>query len=239
MNLGQFIWADLSTYNTVQSRDFYTKVFGWDFDNKDEYYLARQGEHAAAGLFETPAFLQKINMPHFWMSYFQVESVEKTVALAKTLNAKIEVDTTGFYNGNIALIRDPQGAGFTVFDGKDLYLNPSPGNGSIVKTELHVSSLDQIIPFYSSLFNWKIIQKESDVYKIESTAYANDTIIKRIDNSLKGKYEYWATTILVDNLIKTTQLILQNKGKLITEEENRNLMSDNSNEAFFYIEEKR
>jgi len=237
MQKGKFIWADLSTYNTETSIPFYQNVFGWDLRNVQEYNLASLNNKAIAGLFETPDFLKKINMPHFWMSYFQVESTSKTVELAKKLNAKIEVDTTNFYNGKIALIRDPQGAGFTVYDGSDLYFESSMDFGTFIATELHVSDIGKVIPFYSSLFSWELTKQSFNTYVVSSQNALNNISIKKFDNSIKGKYEYWATTILVNELQNTTQSILLHGGSLISQEGHKNLMTDNSGEAFFYIQQ--
>jgi len=237
MKPGSFIWADLSTYNTATSCQFYKDVFGWEIENVDEYHLARQQGDSLAGIFETPAFLQKINMPHFWMSYFQVESTAKTVEITKNLNAKVEVDTTDFNNGKIALIRDPQGAGFTVYDGAELYLNRIKETPSFVQTELHVSDLQNVLPFYSAIFSWELEKTEPGTFRVVKPSAKTVILLKEIDNSSKGKFEYWVTTIQVKNLASTTQAILDNGGDLILREEGRNLMCDNSGEAFFYVRE--
>jgi hypothetical protein len=42
-------------------------------------------------------------------------------------------------------------------------------------------------------------------------------------------------TIKVDNLANSTQRVIENGGALIYEEFNRNLVCDNSREAFFYL----
>jgi len=155
MKSSKFIWADLSTYNPSSSIEFYKSVFGWELSDMNKYYLASLGNEAVAGIFETPEFLKKIKMPHFWMSYFQVESTPKAVEIAESLGAKIEL-TTDFNNGKIALIRDPQGAGFTVYDGYELHFPINQTNGTIINTELHVSNIQNVIPFYKALFNWNL-----------------------------------------------------------------------------------
>lgn len=237
--MGKFIWADLSSYTPDKSIAFYKNVFGWSIENLNEYYLCYLEDKAVAGIFETPAPLKKIAMPHFWMSYFQVNNTEKTVALAKELNAKVEVNPTEFYNGHIALIRDPQGAGFTIYDGQDLSFSTLSKHGVISKTELHVSNVKNVLSFYSALFDWKIIEgKYKNEYVVASQNNDSNIVIKRFENKLKGKYEYWVTTILVDNLVTTAQRAIENGGSIISKEEQRILIADNSEEAFFYIEEK-
>lgn len=237
MKSGRFIWADLSTYATAPSIQFYKKVFNWKIKEEQGYHLAWDGDAYQAGIFETPDYLKEIKMPHFWMSYFQVSSVEKAVSIAREMQSIIEVDTTDFYNGKIALIRDPQGAGFTIYDGDNLYFQNSKDHGTIWRTELHVSNVQAVIPFYSKLFNWSIIEVNANEYRIDAQNQEKSIGIKEFQNEIKGKYEYWVMTFIVQNLAVTTDLIIANGGTLITKEKTRNLMTDNSGEAFFYIEE--
>lgn len=236
MKSGRFIWADLSTYDTSSSVEFYENVFGWEVSNLSNYFLAKQGSRHIAGIFETPEFLKKIKMPHFWMSYFQVDSTPKAVDMVKSIGAKIEVDSTEFNNGNIALIRDPQGAGFTVYDGKELYFAEEAMHGSIIKTELHVSNIENVLPFYKALFDWQLIGSGNDL-QVSYDNVGSNISLRKISNAVKGKFEYWVITILVDKISVTTQKILKEGGSIISQEGHRNLMVDNSNEAFFYIQE--
>jgi len=207
---GEFIWADLSTYDPIESIQFYKSVFDWELTNSSGYYISTIKDSIVAGIYETPAFFKKIKMPHFWMSYFQVGSALDTSKIAEAHGGKVEINDIEFYNGKISLIRDPLGAGFTIYDGDDLQFSKDGQNSSIVQTELHASDLNKVMPFYSALFNWE--------YK-----------------DLKGKFEYWVLTFKVGDLESTTQRMTTNGGQIISDEKNKLLSSDNSNEAFFYI----
>jgi len=237
MKEGEFIWADLSTYDLDKSLQFYSDVFKWKIVNNENYFVANNNLEVLTGIYETPDFFKKIRMPHFWMSYFQVSSVEKTVALAEELHAKFEIRSAEFYNGKIALIRDLQGAGFTIYEGTNLRLSQHKIHGAIVKTELHVSNAAKIIPFYTTLFGWEIIKLKPNEYQVKIDGTFKEIYLKEIQNRIKGEYEYWVTTILVDNLKECIKQIIKQGGSLISEEENRNLMTDNSGEAFFYVEQ--
>lgn len=97
-------------------------------------------------------------MPPFWMSYIQVSDLEQTVGLAEQHGAKVEVrPTSASGGGQVALIRDPSGAGFTCYQG-DAF---SPKNASLIHgtqvwNELHVSDLTLIKDFYEKVFDWRI-----------------------------------------------------------------------------------
>lgn len=234
MKKGSFIWTDLSSYNPIESVAFYKSIFDWDVNDLGGYALASKDSQAIAGVFETPEPLKRIKMPHFWMSYFQVDSTPATVERAKKMGARVEVDCTPFYSGEIALIRDPMGAGFTVYDGKKLDFKSNKKHGSIFRTELHVSNVQTVIPFYENLFDWKIVGHGfSRVYQIKN----HEIYIKEFANEIKGKFEYWAISFYVNDLASVTDQIIKSGGLLISEEGSRNLMTDNSHEAFFYIQE--
>ncbi len=238
MKNGKFIWADLSTYDTGSSTNFYKSVFGWELHNTEGYYLATIDEKSIAGIYETPSFFQKIKMPHFWMSYFQVESTAQAVERAKESVGIIEIENANFYEGNIALIRDPQGAGFTIYDGNQLDFGIADRSACVVSTELQVSDLSEVIPFYTSLFGWDLKRIDAYTYRV-NTDHTHQITIRQVDNNTKGKYEYWVTTILVNDLTSTCNLIEKNGGLIISKEENRYMMTDDSQEAFFYIQKKR
>ncbi|MGV6830529.1 MAG: VOC family protein [bacterium] len=237
MKSGAFIWADLSTYNVSSSANFYNSVFGWHWYDMSSYLLAQTNNQAIAGLYETPAFFQKIKMPHFWMSYFQVTNVEDAITSAEQFGGKVELKDTTFNEGNIALIRDPQGAGFTVYDGNALHFPKGIINNTIIATELQVSNLEHILPFYKAIFGWQYQQLDTDTYQVISDSESNAITLREIPNSIKGNYEYWVTTIKVTDLNKTKEAIETHGGNLITVEGSRLMCCDNSQEAFFYIQE--
>ena len=234
--MNNFIWADLSTYDPHKSKAFYKHVFGWQFHDAQGYHVAMHGTAEVIGLYETPDFFKKIKMPHFWMSYIEVENAHETAAIAKGFHkAKVEL-IDEFYGGNIALIRDPQGAGFTVYDGGKLNCRTSRA-GHLIWNELHVSDATDLFPFYERLFSWKIKVGKSDghfnIYDSDKKHIADCQVVP---DEIKGKYEYWVCTFAVDNLAKTIQQIEQAGGGIVMDEGQRILVHDNSGEAFFYVQ---
>lgn len=236
MNHGDFIWADLSTYSTTKSIEFYRSLFDWRISNNEGYHILTNSKFVICGLYETPPFFQKIKMPHFWMSYFQVESVSDVIQIAESLGGKVEISNIPFYNGNIALIRDPLGAGFTIYEGKDLQLGKYTLNQPILKTELHTSNFEKVKTFYSEIFNWEFEEIENSTHQILLKEQKLNIKIREIPNNLKGNFEYWVLTFQVAEIDKTKEQINRLGGNIIEIEENKILVSDNSNEAFFYIQ---
>ncbi|WP_299114102.1 VOC family protein [uncultured Winogradskyella sp.] len=231
-------FADISTYSPKKTMSFYERIFGWKYDKTNNYFTAFSGNTVVSGLYETPEKFKQMRMPHFWMTYIKVANLDATIDKAKQLGGIIELnyEMNGF--GKVALIRDPQGAGFTIYEGDKLKSTRTENTkNTLIWNELHVSDVTKIIPFYEGIFNWQIVQNINGIYEVLNNEGEYIVDIMEIQNQYKGKYEYWACTFGVDNLEKSKKVILENDGHLINNESNRILFTDNSNEAFFFIKE--
>ncbi|WP_299548054.1 VOC family protein [Seonamhaeicola sp.] len=236
MQINNPFFADLSTYSPEKTMPLYENVFGWRYYKSNDYYTAFSGDREVTGLYETPAKFKQMRMPHFWMTYIQVKSVVETVEKAKHLGGIIEINYEMKGLGKIALIRDPQGAGFTIYEGNKLKNTRTKNTeNTLIWNELHSSNVKNIIPFYQGIFDWVITQTQNGIYSVLNSKKEHIADIIEIQNQYKGKYEYWVCTFGVKNLRESKKMIIEHGGHLITEEANRILFSDNSDEAFFYI----
>lgn len=230
------IFADLSTYSPVDTIPFYENVFGWEYRCEYDYYTAYIENNPVVGLYETPDKFKQMRMPHFWMTYIQVNHADLTVEQARKLGGIIEMQETIPGYGKVALIRDPLGAGFTIYEGNALKstrteLEPN----TLIWNELHVSNMNQVIPFYKGIFNWEMENSQGETVRIYNHQGEHVTDILEVPNSLKGKYEYWVSCFGVSDLQTTKEKVLKNGGTEIIDEGNRILMTDSFGEAFFYI----
>jgi predicted enzyme related to lactoylglutathione lyase len=237
MKENTFVWADLSSYQPEKTKLFYENVFGWKYYEQDGYYSGYKNAKEIVGLYRTPTKFQKMNMPSFWMSYIQVENVLETVEKAKYLGGIIELVDAENSFGRIALIRDTQGAGFTIYDGNQLNSRTESEVNTLIFNELHVSNADKAIAFYENLFNWDIVEVGRNSFDVMSVnSNLKIASIYQINNAIKSKYEYWVCTFGIKDLKTVVQKIKENKGSVIFDEENKVLCSDGS-EAFFYVKE--
>lgn len=238
MDLNNIIFADLSTYTPKETIHFYESVFGWKYYQDGDYYLAYKGSQEVVGLYETPDRFQQMNMPHFWMTYMKVTAIESKVEKAKKLGGIIEMESQINGLGKVALIRDPQGAGFTIYEGGTLTSTRTKNEANtLIWNELHVSNTSKVLPFYEELLDWKFEKSDFDSYQVFNLEENHVADIKQIPNAYKGKYEYWVCTFGVKDLQESKERILKNHGSILFEEDNRALMSDNSDQSFFYIQE--
>lgn len=114
MNYGDFCWNELATGNVKAAKEFYGKLFGWEFHDQDVdgsvYTMIKNREKGLAGIWEIPKD-QAQKIPPHWKAYVLVENVEKSLVQAKKLGAKevCGVTKAGDF-GIYAIIEDPTGA---------------------------------------------------------------------------------------------------------------------------------
>ncbi len=217
------IWTDLSTFDVEQARRFYGRLMHWSFHAMDDgsgYSIGSSGNREVAGIYEMPAFFQKIRMPSFWMTYFKVEDIDRVVEKARTLGAKVELEEESL-SGRIALIRDPAGAGFTCYEGEKLNSPPQIGMaGQWGGSELFVSDLNRVSGFYAELFGWSFKPESGNRYAVEDERGQHVAYLQVAPNSEKGEKEYWAVRLTVSDLSAAKRLIIAEGGKVLITYEN-------------------
>jgi predicted enzyme related to lactoylglutathione lyase len=111
---GIFSWNELMTRNADASAKFYTELFGWTREDMDmggsTYSMFKTEGRPVGGMIVLPPEAE--SMPVMWMGYITVENLEASVARAAELGAKVHKDITTIPMGRFAILADPQGAIF-------------------------------------------------------------------------------------------------------------------------------
>lgn len=204
MTIGHFIWTDLSTYDLAAARNDYSKLFGWRFQSDPAYDFAVLGQEEIAGVFTMPPKLAKMNMPSFWMSYVHVQDVAATVKAAERHEgAIIEVQPQPFGDeALVALVRDPSGAGFTVYQGPEIAV-PASGPGRVVGRFHHVGDVGQIAPFYADLFGWEFKALPPSPWPLHDIIHPDGQLVawvEEVPKSIRGTFAYWMPSFGVSSL---------------------------------------
>lgn len=117
---GTLCWADLNTNDPERAKKFYSDLFGWKIeadshDNPPSGYLhIKNGEDFIGGI--PPVRPNNPRVPAHWMIYIQTSNCDAIAAKAKQLGAKLYLEPMTMENvGRFAIIADPQGAVFAVF----------------------------------------------------------------------------------------------------------------------------
>jgi len=174
-------------------------------------------------------------MPSFWMSYIKVADLDYTLQMVKETEGKIELQEDMGSFGKIALVRDPAGAGFTLYEGEQLKGRTASSPNTMIWNELFVSSFEKVKYFYLAILDWKF-EKVGDRNLIKD--FENNTIgaVQEISNDVKGNLEYWAVYFGVNDLRKVKNQILRYQGYIAYEYKDE-LMVFDPYDAMFMVKE--
>lgn len=157
--IGAPCWAELGTADVPESGKFYSTLFGWTVTADDR---AEAGGYTVAALDDIPvAALSPLYAPGqlvAWTVTFAVLDVDATAdRAAEEGGAVLMAPTDIFDSGRFAVLRDPAGAMFTVwqprtFHGFGLWDEP----GAACWVELATRDVPAASAFYQSLLGWSI-----------------------------------------------------------------------------------
>jgi uncharacterized protein len=160
---GTFSWTDLTTTDQDAAKQFYSQLFGWTaIDNpigEDMVYSMMQIDGKDVGAISPqPQQQRDAGVPPVWNSYVTVESADAAADRAQKLGATVHAPAFDVFDaGRMAVIQDPQGAFFEVWEPKQ-HIGASLVNapGALTWNELASPDPEASAGFYSELFGWKI-----------------------------------------------------------------------------------
>jgi uncharacterized protein len=151
------VWVDLSSGDAAGSRDFYSKLFGWKVDvNPDPQYggyaPAKIGGKDVAGIGPK----QMAEAPSAWTVYIGTSDAADTVKKAEAAGGKVIAPLMVVGDqGSMAIIQDPSGAMFGVWQSKNMTGSQVMGEANTYGwAELNSRGVDKAKPFYKTLFGW-------------------------------------------------------------------------------------
>jgi uncharacterized protein len=160
---GEFCWIELATSNQNAAKRFYAALFGWAARDvpigPDAVYslLELQGR-IAAGAFTISPSESAAGIPPHWHLYVAVASADQAAKKAAELGGKVvEAPFDVMDRGRAAVVQDPTGAFFSVWQG-----NQRPGigvtgeAGAFCWADLNTPDQARAKTFYESLFGWKL-----------------------------------------------------------------------------------
>jgi uncharacterized protein len=169
---GSFSWIELATTDQSAAKQFYSSLLGWDSVDHSMgpsgVYTTFTIEGKAAGACFTLAAPERHIPPH-WQLYVSVESADGAAARAAQLGGKIiegpfDVETFG----RMAVIQDPTGAFFSVWQAKTHIGTGITGvNGTLCWADLSTPDPPAAKAFYEQLFGWQLVpgkDKPADSY---------------------------------------------------------------------------
>jgi len=179
---GQPCWVELASHDAKASKLFYSELLGWnsqDMPIHDGVYtmfnLAIGEETDVIGAaYQMPAEMRKQGAPTNWTVYFAVDSVDATIALARSHGGTLllgphDVGTAG----RMALLSDSEGAQFAIWQaGEHIGARKKGEVGTLCWVELACKDSKRAKQFYPNILGWKV--QPGDMPDFEYTEWLVD-----------------------------------------------------------------
>jgi predicted enzyme related to lactoylglutathione lyase len=151
---GTLSWADLATSDIAAAKDFYARLFAWDYEDRPAgegmtYAMARREERTVAGLFQS-------QQPPHWNCYVTVASADEVAARVDGAGGTVvEPPFDVVQAGRSAVIADPAGARLCLWEpratiGAELVNTP----GAMTWNDLVTTDPEGAERFYGEVLGW-------------------------------------------------------------------------------------
>ena len=212
---GEFCWIELATSNQNAAKSFYAALFGWTARDvpigpSEIYSLFELEGRVAAGTFTISPSESAAGIPPHWQLYVAVTSADESAKKAGELGGKVlEAPFDVMDRGRAAVIQDPAGAVFSLWEGKKRSgLGVIGDPGSFCWADLNTSDQSRAKIFYEGLFGWKLTQgqgKESGYLHIVN----GENFIGGVppaSHSCASEPPHWLIYFAVSDVDKTFQI---------------------------------
>ena len=221
---GSFSWVELNTSDPTAAKKFYSGLCGWEAQDTpagpDMVYtmLKIRGLEIGAMCGLQPE--QKAHgVPPHWMSYVAVENADDAAKKAASLGGTVMAGAFDVMDvGRMAIIQDPQGATFCVWQAKAHFGAKLVGeNGTFGWDELWTTDRKKAAEFYKGLFGWGA--KEGDmggtgVYTEWQNAGQSIGGMMEIAPEMGPVPPNWLPYFMVENCDDTSEKAKSSSGKL-------------------------
>jgi uncharacterized protein len=116
-DLGALCWNELATTDVERAKSFFGELLGWEYETDDGGYTTIKNAGRSNGGMRRQTEAEGAIPPN-WLPYFTVESADEATRKSEQLGGRGVVATTAASRGRWAVIADPQGASFAVFQGE-------------------------------------------------------------------------------------------------------------------------
>ena len=121
---GTFSWPELGTTDQEGAKKFYTALFGWTANDTpmgpgETYTIFQKNGKDVGALYTLRAEQKQNGVPPNWGAYISVANADETAAKAKQLGGTLLMEPFDVMeHGRMAVITDPQGATFCLWQAK-------------------------------------------------------------------------------------------------------------------------
>jgi uncharacterized protein len=173
---GSFSWVELATTDQARAKSFYSALLGWNSEDQPmgpsgTYTTFKLDGRPASGAYTLRPEERDSGVPPHWNLYVTVENADAAAGRARDLGAVIcEEPFDVFDIGRMAVVRDPTGAYFAVWQGKrpEIGLGIRDEPGAFCWADLNTPDPAKAAAFYTQIFGWTMAPGESGYLHIRN-----------------------------------------------------------------------
>jgi hypothetical protein len=166
---GDFCWIELGTTDQNAAKTFYGSLFGWTpndmpMGEAGVYTIFRMNGRDCAAGYKMGKDETAQHVPPHWNLYIAVENADATAAKATALGGKVLAPAFDVMDaGRMAVIEDPTGAVFTIWQAKrNAGIGVVGEPGAFCWADLSTPDSERAKQFYAGLFGWQLETGEKD-----------------------------------------------------------------------------
>ena len=215
---GMFSWADLATTDGDGSVSFYKTVLGLEAtavpmsESMVYVLMSKEGKNAFAIFQMDEETKQRSGGRPFWTAYFTVEGADDIAQRARDLGGTVINEPFDvFDSGRMAVLQDPTGAVFAVWQPKgDIGARVFGEPGALGWAELYTNDTAAASRFYEGLFGWSAgpgpgAEGEYTVFQVGETAAAGMMAIQKEWGEVPPHWSaYFVVASLEDTIERAT-----------------------------------
>jgi uncharacterized protein len=155
-------WVDTSQPDPKAAVDFYSGLFGWEFEDvmppgaEGEYFVAKLRGLDVAAVGSIPESMPPMAM---WNTYIWVDSADETATKVRDAGGSVVMEPFDVGDsGRMAVFSDPEGAVFCVWQaGKHRGAQVVNEAGSVNFNGLNTRDVARAKSFYGAVFGWETL----------------------------------------------------------------------------------
>ena len=159
-------WTDLSTTDQDGAKTFYSKLFGWDYQDipmgeGQVYSIAKLNGSDAGAIFTQVPQEAEAGVPPHWKVYFAVDDINAIASKVSDLGGTVIVDEFDEdESGQMMMAQDPTGAMIQFWQAKEnIGCEVRDEHGALTWVELLTSDQDGAGKFYTELLGIDLDQE--------------------------------------------------------------------------------
>ena len=201
-------WAELATTDEQGALAFYGSLFNWIDDPSEMgpgmyYHMLKLNGLEVAAMYQQVDEERQLGIPPYWKVYFTVDDIQRSAEKAVALGGSVDFGPMDVFDaGHAAILHDPQGAVFALWQPKRHIGSRIKGEtGAVIWNELMTSDANSATQFYSDLLGMTSSKMDGPIdYTILNVGGTDLAGVMQITEEMGRIPSAWAVYFGVDDV---------------------------------------